>query len=261
MSASLIDIDLDLPPEALGLPEVDLGLPWSVGVDLDDEFDEIPKKESSVIKTTFHNVEQNTDEWLDLRAGLINSSSLSCIMANYGKAFGDPAKEYAADIAATQLAGKRFPYHGFKGKHMERGHEQEPFARRAYELEEFATVSEGGFFENGIIGSSPDGLVDDDGAIEIKSVIPKVQFKTLKRGSFDPAYRWQLSCNLKMTERDWIDYVSYCHDFVGTGLEGKSLFIFRLERDSEKVQKDFEMIDLRVSEFLDLIEESKKILR
>ena len=226
----------------------------------DDSFDDSSGSNESLVETRFHDVEQNTDEWLDLRSGLINSSSLACIMANYGKAFGDPAKEYAADIAATQLAGKRFPYHGFKGKHMERGHEQEPFARRAYELKEFAVVSEGGFFENGIMGSSPDGLVDDDGAIEIKSVIPKVQFKTLKRESFDPAYRWQLSCNLKMTGRDWIDYVSYCHDFVGTGLEHKSLFTIRLHRDSEKIQKDFEMIDLRVSEFLDLIEKSKKIL-
>ncbi len=55
---------------------------------------------------TWHNVEQNTDEpcpwcgktWMELRAGKVTGSAIPKIMANYGKAFGEPAKKYATNI-------------------------------------------------------------------------------------------------------------------------------------------------------------------
>ena len=53
----------------------------------------------------FHDVEQNTDEWFALRAGMLTGSGFGKIMANYGKAFGDPAKKYAANIAIEQITG------------------------------------------------------------------------------------------------------------------------------------------------------------
>ena len=92
----------------------------------------------------FHDVDQNTDEWFAMRAGLLTSSKLGTIMANYGKAFGEPAKKYAVNIAIEQITSKPIAS-SYSNEHMERGHEQEPIARMLYEEETFSEVSNGGF--------------------------------------------------------------------------------------------------------------------
>jgi len=201
----------------------------------------------------FHDIEQNTDEWLDLRAGKITGSGVSKIMANLGKAFGEPAKKYAANIALEQITGKPIS-NGFSNDHTERGHEQEPLARSAYENKYFCEVTNGGFFEINGLGCSPDGLVGDCGLIEIKSVISSVHFSNIKRQTFDPAYKWQLISNLKFTGRDWIDSVSYCADYP----DGRQLFVSRLNK--EDFSKEFALIDSRVEEFNKLIELSKQLI-
>ena len=199
---------------------------------------------------TFHNVEQNTDEWLALRAGKITGSAISCAMANYGKAFGDPAKKYAIRIAIEQITGKRVEG-GFSNEHTERGHEQEPIARMLYEDEYFCKVLNGGFYELDDEGCSPDGLVGEHGVIEIKCLIPSVFYSVVKRGSFDPKYKWQLSENLKITGRDWIDFICYCSEYP----QGSRLYVYRCTK--EMFSEEFKMIDIRLDEFKKLIEESK----
>lgn len=201
----------------------------------------------------FVDVRQNTDEWIELRGGLLTSSKLGVVMANYGKAFGEPAKKYAVNIAIEQITGKAISSN-FTNEHMQRGHEQEPIARLLYEDEMFCDVSEGGFFKSETIGCSPDGLVGDKGVIEIKSVIAPTQFATVKRQSLDPAYKWQCIGNLMFTGRKWLDFVSYCEEFP----EDKQLFIHRIKE--EEHLKEFEMIGARIDQFLKLIEESKEII-
>lgn len=199
----------------------------------------------------FHNIDQNTDEWLDLRMGKLTGSACSKMMANYGKAFGDPAKKAAIQIAIEQITGKR-QESGYSNDHMQRGHDQEPIARRLYEGTYFVDVDNGGFFDCGDSGCSPDGLVGDDGEIEIKSVIATTHYATIKRGGFDPAYKWQLYFNLLKTGRDWIDFVSYCSEFP----EGKQLYIFRINASESK--QEFEMIQDREKQFFELVNEVKQ---
>ena len=155
----------------------------------------------------FHDVEQNTDEWFAMRGGRLTSSKLAVIMANYGKTFGEPAKRYAVNIAIEQITGNPIAS-TYSNEHMERGHEQEPIARMLYEEDTFCTVTNGGFFCDDFIGCSPDGLVGDPGAIEIKSVIAPVHYASIKRQNVDPAYKWQCVGNLKFTGRDWLDFIS-----------------------------------------------------
>ncbi len=202
----------------------------------------------------FHNIEQNTDEWLDLRIGKVTGSSCSKIMANYGKAFGEPAKKAAVTIALEQITGKRSESEMYKNEHMERGHEQEPLARALYESEYFVDVSNGGFFDCGNTGCSPDGLVDDNGLIEIKSVIPSVHYANIKRGNVDPAYKWQIYFNLLYTQREWIDFVSYCYDFP----KNKQLYVFRVTAGESKEQ--FEMIESRLLDFFKLVDQVKETI-
>ncbi len=201
----------------------------------------------------FHNIAQNEDEWYQMRAGRLTSSKLGTIMANFGKAFGDPAKKYAVNIAIEQITGNPIAS-TFQNEHMERGHEQEPVARMLYEQEFFCDVTNGGFFCDDFVGCSPDGLVGDNGLIEIKSVIASVHFANIKRQNVDPAYKWQCIGNLKFTGRDWLDFVSYCADFP----EDKQLFTFRLNK--EDYQKEFDMIDERIAEFKLLVDSTKQLI-
>lgn len=196
----------------------------------------------------FHDVQQNTDAWQALRCGKATASNFACFMANEGKAFGEPARRYALQLALEQHTGKKAE-HSFSTEHMERGHEQEPVARMLYEEDFFATVTNGGFFCWETYGDSPDGLVNDDGIIEIKSVIAPVHYATLKRGTFDPAYRWQLVGHLDCTERAWVDFISYCSDFT----ESKRLLAYRLTRD--ECAEEIERLRERRSKFLELVAE------
>jgi hypothetical protein len=194
----------------------------------------------------FHDVEQNTDEWQALRLGKATASQFGCFMANYGKDFGDPAKRYALQIALERLTGKKAE-HGFSNEHMERGHEQEPVARMLYAEEHFCDVGNGGFFDCGQYGDSPDGLVGSDGCIEIKSVVAPTHYATIQRGSFDPAYKWQLVGHLDCTGRSWVDFVSYCSDFP----EDSRLFVHRLHR--EECTDELAMLNERRADFLLLV--------
>lgn len=199
----------------------------------------------------FYDVTQNTDEWLGMRAGKVTGSAISKVMANFGKAFGDPAKKLAVDIAVVQMGGT-IKSDNYTSSHMERGHEEEPVARLLYEQMRFCDVTNGGFYDNGFTGCSPDGHVGNNGLVEIKSVIPSVHYKRFKSGSFDSSYKWQLVFNLKESGKDWIDFISYCSGFP----DDKKLFIDRCF--AEQFSEEFKQIDIRLGEFKDLIESIKK---
>lgn len=194
----------------------------------------------------WHDVQQNSDEWQALRCGKVTASNFGAFMANEGKAFGDPAKRYALQIALERITGKKAET-GFSNDHTERGHEQEPIARMLYAEETFSDVTNGGFFDCGLYGDSPDGLIGDDGVIEIKSVIAPVHYATLLRGSFDPAYRWQLVGHLDCTGRSYVDFISYCAEFPAE----KQLLIFRLDRSV--CVDELTRLQARRAEFLELV--------
>lgn len=199
----------------------------------------------------WHDVQQNTEEWQNLRTAKATASNFACFMANDGNAFGDPAKRYALQLALERITGKKAEF-SFKNDDMDRGHDQEPIARMLYEDERFVDVTNGGFFDCGQFGDSPDGLVGNDGVIEIKSVIASTHYATLKRGSFDPAYRWQLVGHLDCTGRDWVDFISYCSDFPESG----QLIVYRQDRDDFK--EELKRLADRRAKFLDLVSETVK---
>jgi len=197
--------------------------------------------------TKFYDVEQNSDEWAALRLGKPTASSFGCFMANYGSAFGEPAKRYALQLALERLTGKKAEF-SFSNDHTERGHEQEPVAKMLYADERFCTVTNGGFFDCGDWGDSPDGLVDKDGALEVKAVIASTHYASILRNSYDPAYKWQLIGHLDCTGRDWVDFCSYCSDFP----QDHQLFTFRLWLHD--YAEEIRMLNQRRSEFLTLVD-------
>ncbi len=130
-------------------------------------------------------------------------------------------------------------------------------ARMLYEIERNVDVTHCEFFDLGDYGDSPDGLVERDGVIEIKSVTgpPPVHFATLQRGSFDPSYKWQLIGHLDCTGRNWVDFVSYCADFP----ENKQLIIHRLQR--KDCDEEISQLCIRRKDFLNLIGETIAIIQ
>ncbi|WP_338576260.1 lambda exonuclease family protein [Pseudomonas canadensis] len=199
----------------------------------------------------WHDVEQNTEVWQQLRTGKVTASNAGCFMANGDAAFGEPAKKYALQIALEIATGRKAEF-SFSNDHTERGHEQEPIARMHYEDAEFVTVTNGGFFDCGDHGDSPDGLVGPDGVLEIKCVTAAVHYATLKRGSFDPAYRWQLVSHLDCTGRDWVDFTSFCSEFP----EASQLIVYRSTRDDFK--EELVKLAERRAKFLELVQATLK---
>lgn len=199
----------------------------------------------------WHDVEQNTEVWQQLRTGKVTASNAGCFMANGDGAFGDPAKKYALQIALEIATGRKAEF-SFSNDHTERGHEQEPIARMHYEDAEFVTVTNGGFFDCGDHGDSPDGLLGTDGVLEIKCVTAAVHYANLKRNSFDPAYRWQLVSHLDCTGRDWVDFVSFCSEFP----EASQLIVYRSTRDDFK--EELLRLAERRAKFLELVQTTLK---
>ena len=197
----------------------------------------------------FHDVEQNSDAWLALRIGKATGSNFGTFMAKDGGAFGEPAKKYALQIALELDTGRKAEY-SFGNEHTERGHEQEPLAKMLYEEENFIDVGNGGFFDWGTYGDSPDGLVGDDGVLEIKSVTAAVHYATLMRKDYDPAYRWQLVGHIDCTQRAWVDFASFCAEFR----EGRQLIVHRLYRD--ECVTELERLRQRRADFLGLVQDT-----
>ena len=201
----------------------------------------------------FIDIDQNSDEWFDLRAGKLTGSAAGKIMANYGKAFGNPAHALAVQVALEQITGNTISSN-YTNAHMDRGHEQEPIARAEYERTYFCDVLNGGFFDNDKTGVSVDGRVLPDGIVEIKSHIPSVHFVNVKRGEFNPDYKWQYYFNLKETGAEWIDTISFCADFP----DGNRICVYRIwAKDSGE---EFEQIDIRSKQFFELVEDKKVVI-
>lgn len=162
--------------------------------------------------TTYADLEQGSQEWLDARCGLPTASTIGKLItpATLKVADNETSRGLTMTLAAERITGHvDFVY---PTADMARGSMDEPYARQYY-ADHFAPVEELGFMvleRDGFkIGFSPDGLVGTDGIIEIKSRKPKEQLATVLAGR-PPAYNVaQLQTALYVTGRDWLDYVSF----------------------------------------------------
>jgi hypothetical protein len=198
----------------------------------------------------FHNIPQNTDEWFQLRVGKITASNFGTIMANEGKAFGEPAKRYASRIAVESILGSKLP--DYQNDFMIRGTEFEDQARYQYEQENLVTVLPGGFMEGDGYGGSADGIVSLVGLVEIKTTIYSTHFERWKNKDYDSAYQWQIQGNIWLYGAKWLDFISFCPEFPAN----KRIYVFRVEREEEKIKR----LVSRLNEFKLLVNEYKKVI-
>jgi hypothetical protein len=96
---------------------------------------------------------------------------------------------------------------------MLRGHEDEPRARDLYS-EHYAPARESGFMvrreDSWTLGYSPDGLVGDDGLIEVKAPRAKKHLTTILSGEVPPEHMPQIQAGLLVSGREWLDFISFC---------------------------------------------------
>ena len=178
------------------------------------------------------NVIQGSDEWLKARLGVATASNFSKIVTSTG-VIAKPHTEHALDLAGETLLDE--PEDSYKSADMERGNELEPLAREAYEEYNFCTVTEVGLMlsDCGDWGYSSDGLVGEEGLIEIKCPKAKNHAKYLAGGKCPTAYIAQVQGGLMISDRKWCDFVSYHPDFK----EGQQLFVCRVFRDEDFIIK------------------------
>lgn len=168
-------------------------------------------------------MEQGTDEWFEARLGKMTASHAQAIGSN-----GKGLETYIETIMAEKYSKNR---ESFSNEHTERGIELEPVARELYELNTGNTVEQVGFIDKGEYGCSPDGLIGDDGGIEIKCLDDKNHFHVVMTQKIDTKYEWQMQMNLLVTGRKWWDYVCFNPNF------DRDMVIIRVYPDKEKQQK------------------------
>lgn len=175
---------------------------------------------------------QGTDEWLAARVGLLTASEVKRIMTPKTLAFSqnDKTKAHVYEIAAQILNKHVEPQ--YVSDAMMRGSADEVYARTIYS-ERFAPVTEVGFITNDAfgftLGYSPDGLVGDDGLIEIKSRCQKYQFRTIVDQGVPDEYILQIHFGMLVSDRQWCDFISYSG--------GMPFYVSRVERNNEMDKK------------------------
>jgi putative phage-type endonuclease len=160
-----------------------------------------------------HDIEQNTPEWLELRAGMPTASAFSKIITSTGA----PSKSltgYAMELAGELYAGK--PLDAWEGNaHTQRGHDLEPEAASLYEFANDVELQTVGFVTDDAqtYGCSPDRLAGDDGIVEIKCQAAKGHIETMmyfdKNGKCPASYVPQVQGQLFICARKWADLVFY----------------------------------------------------
>lgn len=176
-------------------------------------------------RTFFTDFEQSSDEWLQARAGIVTASTMRNLVTAKGDvADNDTSRGFIRTLATERIIG--VPEYTYPTRPMQRGNLLEPFARDLY-AEHYAPVEEVGFIrldtDDYALGFSPDGLVQHDGLIEIKSPGPKEHLRTVLADAVPAVYIWQLQVGLFVTGRSWIDFASYC--------PGMDLYIRRVYPD------------------------------
>jgi putative phage-type endonuclease len=173
-------------------------------------------------------IEQGTDAWRMVRLGKVTASRIADLMAKTKSGYSASRDSYMAQLTIERLTQK--PTEGYTNAAMAWGVDQEPFARAAYETKTGQLVTEVGFIVHPEIdqaGASPDGLVGDEGMVEIKCPESKTMIETLLSDKVPDKYfkqmQWQMAC----TGRNWCDYVVFDPRMP----ENLQLCVRRVERD------------------------------
>lgn len=205
-------------------------------------------------------LEQGSEEWLTARRGVVTGSRFKDCRDRLKN--GQPSKaclEYARDVARERIGG-RAPAK-FQNAAMRAGVEQEPVARAMYEAQTGYMVDEAGFFlsDDDNFGLSPDGLIDEDGVLEIKTMVSSETLFTAVVDGDTSAYRDQCLGYLWLLGRQWVDLVLWAPDLEAAGRKG--LHIIRIDRSDAGNEDAIEKLEADLMAFAVLVQDNEEKLR
>lgn len=201
-------------------------------------------------------LEQGGEAWLAARRGVVTGSRFKDARDKLKS--GQPSKaclDYARDVARERCGGSSPTK--FQNAAMRTGVEQEPVARAMYEAHTGHMVDEVGLFvtDDGLFGLSPDGLINDDGVLEIKTMVSSdTLFTALVDGDVS-AYRDQCLGYMWLLGRQWVDLVLWAPDLQSAGCKG--LHIVRITRDEDAIEK----LEADLMAFAVLVQDNEQKLR
>ena len=164
-------------------------------------------------------MEQRTEDWFAARLGKVTASRVADILAKTKSGYSASRDNYMAQLICERLTNTQAE--SFTNAAMQWGTEQEPFARAAYEVAKGVLVEEEGFVPHPVItmaGASPDGLIGDDGLVEIKCPNTATHIETLLNQAVPAKYIIQMQFQIV--------------SFDPRMPEKTRLFIKRVERDN-----------------------------
>lgn len=193
--------------------------------------------------------EQGSEDWFRARMGVPTASEFATVMAK-GKGGEDSKtrRTYMFKLAGELLTGE--PMESFTNAHMERGKVMEDEARTAYSLLTDSDPERVGFVVNGFKGCSPDSLIGDRGALEIKTKLPHLLIDVLLRDEVPPEHKAQCQGVLWVCEREWIDFCAYWPKLPQ--------FIKRMTRDEEYIKALASAVDQFNTELYELVERIRR---
>lgn len=177
-----------------------------------------------------HTAPQGSPEWLESRRGVITGSRFKDCRDRLKN--GNPSKkslDYAMDVAREREGGSPLPI--FANGAMRIGTEQEPYARAVYERKTGQIVEEAGFITTGdrLFGVSVDGLVGDDGIVEIKTMVSSDTLFTAFVDGDISAYVDQCNGAMWLLGRKWVDLILWLYD-------KQVMKIIRIDRDDDAIE-------------------------
>jgi putative phage-type endonuclease len=177
-------------------------------------------------------IEQRTEEWFAARLGKVTASRVADLVGKTKTGYSATRDNYMAQLVVERLTQTKAE--SYTNAAMQWGTDQEPFARAAYEAAQSVMVEEVGFVPHPTIewaGASPDGLVGDDGLVEIKCPNTATMIETLLSQKVPGKYFIQMQFQLACTGRKWCDYVSFDPRMPAKA----QMFVRRVDRDDEYI--------------------------
>lgn len=179
-------------------------------------------------------LEQGSPEWKLARLGHVSASGIADVMSKIKTGESATRRKYKIRLVAERLTGK--PQDSFTNAAMEWGVETEPQARMAYEVSRGTFVEKTGFWIHPrikYVGASPDGLVGEEGLIEIKCPNTTTHLEYIWNNEVPNEYLKQMQMQMWITGRQWCDFVSFDPRLP----EKNQLFVIRCHRDDPLISQ------------------------
>lgn len=192
----------------------------------------------------YNDLVQGSDEWLKVRLGRFGGTDAQAVATN-GKGLETLCYQKVGEIITSR------PSSSYTNPDMERGNLLENTARSAYEIQTGNQVVQVGYIElNERVGVSPDGLINDDGLVEIKCPTDANFVRFMIEKKPDTKYIWQMHHQMYVTNRKWCDFVVFNDNL-------DKIEIVRIERDEAKIDKIEVGLKLGVEMIRDILERLK----